>query len=186
MRRELESRSKHKVRFIREVLDATNASSAVENARQQMLQQSPRKIDPKTLKQQPEQSALEKAGYSKLEADAITWGCYAAAAQLREWYLDSDENLDTVSRFMNDHHLPGTAENFGKAIDEMYSRNHLVRKSRKRGDPVVSQYLSPSQTPEINRRREAENMSLAELREIERKRQSQARRRLRLSTDHIF
>jgi len=187
MRRELEARSKHKVRFIKEVVDATQTSASVESAREQMLQQSPRKNDPKALKQEePEKSPLEQIGFTAEEADAIEEACYTTASQLRSWFLDCNDNAKTVLRYMEDNGIQKTAEGFGKSMDYLYSNSHLIRKQRKRGDPVIRQYISPSQTPQVNKRREAEQLSLAELKEIERKRQVEARKRLRLPPGHIF
>jgi hypothetical protein len=136
---------------------------------------------------EPQKSALEQIGFSREEAEAVIWACYDAAKNLREWYLDNRQNRETLLAYMEDVGLPLTAENFGKAIDEMHARSHLVRKSRKRGEPMVTDYIPRNQNvPVVRDDSAAKNMTLDELKNIERRRQAEAMRKRNSPPDFIL
>jgi len=149
--------------------------------------QRPQRQTQQEQQQRPEQkSALEEIGFTREEAETVIWACYQAAMQMREFYLDCPQNRETLLRYMEDARLAMTAANFIKAIDNMYTQNHLVRKSRKRGEPMVTDYIPKNQNVVVRDDSAAKNMSLDELRAIERRRQAQAMRKRNLPPGFIL
>ncbi len=179
MRSELGKYAEYAVKYIREISELRDAGVA--QAKEAMLKTAPRKYDkvPKQLQQpEPEQSPLQRAGYTEEESNAITFACYSTAAQLRsEWYFDCDINKEAVSRYLRDNHLTGNAENFGRCIDELYAHNHLVRTVRRRMDPPVTPYISPAARETVSEETRAKALSFDELRLMEKQRQAKVRQR---------
>ena len=75
-----------------------------------------------------------------------------------------------MSRRVNDVGLAPTPENLGQARKYLFDHNHLVRKSRKRGESLPTEYIS--QTPTFARDRgdelaAAKELSLDQLKEID-------------------
>jgi hypothetical protein len=180
MRADLKSRSAFEVRFIKSNSYSDKQNSAVEDAKAAMLASNPRAADIKSglakAPEVPKVTPLQAAGYSAEEETAILESCYATAVSQREWYLRCDENKQIVFRCLHDNGYVGNVENFGKVIDHLYSKNFLIRASRKRGGEPVRAYVSPSAAAQEIR---AESLSFAELKAIEQNRQQAALRKAR-------
>lgn len=184
LREDLNARSAHDVKFVR---NTQPPDDSVEAARQAMLATNPRKIDVTqgraTAPAVVPKSALAAAGFTEEEEKAVIDSMYSAAAQIRStWYADTSANRQTVELYMRDHGIPFTAEKYGEAITYLYQNNYLVRLSRKRGDAALVPYHSPSATaPEIR----AQDLSTDELRAIEFARQKEAIRRNKMQNPNL-
>ena len=161
--------------------------------KQRQPSQQTRQPEPEPEPEQP--SLLQQIGYTRQESDTIISASYTAAAQLREsWFVTCAENAEAVFRWVSDNQLMPTPDNLGKAMDYLRDNNNLVRRNRKRGEPLPTTYISP--TPKLPRNQTREqakseieqlkNMPMEQLRELERRRQVEAKRRLNLSPDFVL
>jgi hypothetical protein len=184
MRRELAARSKHKVRFVKQVSDGRD--SGVEVAKRQMLATDPRKSDRVPKPKEPKPSPFG-AAFTPEEEQAVIDGCYSAAAQLRAtWFNPCQENREIIFRFLADNDLAPTAVNIGNAIDDLYKNNHLIRLQRRRGDSALVPYISPNPADTISEEEVARKMDFKQLQQLVREKQRQAKRRHERPEDRAF